>query len=548
MADSPSTAVATHDRILNNDTMKLLRILLLAFCLTAPGIVATATTICKNPMIWADVPDPDVIRVGDTFYLVSTTMHLMPGGPIMESKDLTHWTTTGYIFDKLTDSPKYDMKGGTVYGRGQWATSLKYHDGKFYALFAPNDAPGGDTYIFSATRPDKGWTLVSRLPHFHDASLFFDDDGRVYVFHGTGHCTELTPDLKAVKAGGIDRTVLQRDSTETGLLEGSRLVKHDGRYYLLMVSWPAGKPRRQVCFRADNINEPWEKKIILEDHFAGFPYVGQGTIVDDQYGNWWGIIFQDRNGVGRVLTLNPCHWVDGWPMLGDENGRVPAEVRLPFKSEPTGDGVAASDDFSGSKLKLVWEWNHNPVDKAWSLTEHKGWLRLHTPNVATNIFAARNTISQRLMGPMSTVTVALRINKMRDGDRAGLAAFQGDAAMLEVRRIGKRTQLAMHLEKSQFDHKNMVITKVEPSDEASVDIPSKVIYLRMVADFKLHQDLATFFYSLDNKTWKPLGRPFKMLYDYTRLFMGTRAAIYNYATKDLGGYIDIDWYHLEVTK
>ena len=147
------------------------------------------TNMIDNPMLWADVPDPDIIRVGDTFYLVSTTMHLMPGAPIMKSKDLKNWETVGYIFDKLTDSPKYDLSPteGTVYGRGQWATSLKYHKGKFYALLAPNERGAmGDTYIFTADKAEGPWKIVSRMRHFHDCSLFFDDDDRVYVVYGTG--------------------------------------------------------------------------------------------------------------------------------------------------------------------------------------------------------------------------------------------------------------------------------------------------------------------------------------------------------------------------
>ena len=149
--------------------------------------VTLNTEKIKNPMLWADVPDPDIIRVGDTFYLVSTTMHLMPGAPVMASKDLKNWETVGYIFDRLTDSPKYDLQQGTVYGRGQWATSLKYHNGKFYALLAPNEhGKMGDTYIFSAEKAEGPWKIVSRMRHFHDCSLFFDDDGRVFVVYGTG--------------------------------------------------------------------------------------------------------------------------------------------------------------------------------------------------------------------------------------------------------------------------------------------------------------------------------------------------------------------------
>ena len=209
----------------------------------------------QNPMLWADVPDPDVIRVGDTFYLVSTTMHLMPGAPVMASKDLKNWETVGYIFDKLTDSPKYDLsfslpleqqKGegvGTVYGRGQWATSLKYHDGKFWALLAPNEQGAmGDTYIFSAEKAAGPWNLVSRMRHFHDCSLFFDDDGRVYVIYGTGEMMELKPDLSDVIEGTYQH-IFQREGDENGLLEGSRMIKHNGKYYLLMISQANG-PRR----------------------------------------------------------------------------------------------------------------------------------------------------------------------------------------------------------------------------------------------------------------------------------------------------------------
>ena len=202
-----------------------------------------------NPMLWADVPDPDVIRVGDTYYLVSTTMHLMPGAPVMRSKDLKNWETVSYIFDKLTDSPKYDLKEGTAYGRGQWATSLKYHNGRFYALLAPNEAGAmGDTYIYSAEDPAGQWTLVSRMRHFHDCSLFFDDDNRVYVVYGTGELMELKPDLSDV-IEGTHQHIFQREADETGLLEGSRVIKHNGKYYLLMIShvYAQGRHRREVC-------------------------------------------------------------------------------------------------------------------------------------------------------------------------------------------------------------------------------------------------------------------------------------------------------------
>ena len=337
-----------------------------------------------NPVLWADLPDPDVIRVGDYFYMMSTTMHLMPGAPVMRSKDLINWELTGYVFDKLHETPKYDMEDGTVYGRGQWATSLRYHDGKFYVLFSPNDQPFR-SFIYTTEDPMKGWTLHSRMKHFHDSSLFFDDDGRVYVFSGTGELTELNPDLSGVKEGGVSMKLNVRDAEETGLLEGSRVLKHDGKYYLLMISWPNGEKRRQVCYRADKITGPYEKKVILCSDYGGFPYVGQGTIVDDAQGNWYGWIFQDRGAVGRVPTLSPCHWVDGWPMIGDAEGRVPTTMTLPWKADKK-IPLVVSDEFSKGKMKLNWQWNHNPIDDAYTLTERKGFLRLKTNKVVKSIY------------------------------------------------------------------------------------------------------------------------------------------------------------------
>ena len=205
----------------------------------------------SNPIFWADVPDPDVIRVGDDFYMVSTTMHLVPGAPIMHSKDLVNWEIVSYLYDRLDDKPNYDLKEGTVYGRGQWATSLRYHDGMYYAYFSPNDTPYKG-YVYTTSDPKKGWTLLSRIPHFHDASLFFDDDGKAYIFYGTGQLRELKPDLSGVMPGGVDMKIFERDKEENALLEGSRVIKHDGKYYLLMISWPQGGNRRQVCYRADN--------------------------------------------------------------------------------------------------------------------------------------------------------------------------------------------------------------------------------------------------------------------------------------------------------
>lgn len=493
-----------------------------------------------NPVLWADVPDPDVIRVGDDYYMVSTTMHLMPGAPIMHSKDLVNWKIINYLYDKLDEKSSYDLNDGTVYGRGQWATSLKYNNGKFYAYFSPNDTPYRG-YVYTTDDPAGKWTLLTRIPHFHDASLFFDDDGRTYVFYGTGQLRELKPDLTGVLEGGLDTKVFERDSEENGLLEGSRVIKHDGKYYLIMISWPVGGKRRQVCYRADNIAGPYEKRVILEDALGGFPYVAQGTIVDDGKGNWYGVIFQDRGGVGRVLTVMPCRWVDGWPMLGDENGRVPEVMKKPVQGHQS-EGLVVSDSFNDGSLKLNWQWNHNPVDSCWSLKERPGYLRLKTARVVDNLFLAPNTLTQRMEGPRCEAVVSFDISAMKDGDVAGFSAFNGDAGILALSCEGDKKYLTMKSEVVSLSDEKKEVTGIDRKAVEKVELESDCVFLRIDGDFRLNKDIASFYYSYDNKNWKKIGSDFRMVFDYRRFFMGTKYAIFNYATKSQGGYVDVDFF------
>ena len=551
--------------------MKHLAILLLVSMLCTIAVAQPSKEPpIKNPMLWADVPDPDVIRVGDTFYLVSTTMHLMPGAPVMASKDLKNWETVGYIFDKLTDSPKYDLafslpleeqKGegvGTVYGRGQWATSLKYHDGKFWALLAPNEqGKMGDTYIFTAPKAEGPWTIHSRLRHFHDATLFFDDDGTPYVFFGTGEVCQLTRDLKGVVDGSL-RHYFQREEEERGLLEGTRVIKHQGTYYAMLISqsYGAGLHRREVCYRTKDLNATWEKHVILESDFGGFSYLAQGTIVDTQEGDWYGIMFQDRGGVGRVLTLSPVRWIDGWPMLGDENYKVP-DVMRPYKSGQPVTAIVKSDDFDDTKLGLNWQWNHNPVDKAWSLTDRPGYLRLKTSRVVPNLYLAPNTLTQRMEGPTCSGYICIDLTKMADGDCAGLTAFNGDSGVLTVKKNGKKYTLEMSEQKVTLTEREKAVTKVEEkvveTIELTINAKTPHIWLRLDGDFRPAdrntRDTANFYYSLDGENWTQIGsKNYRMVFDYRRFFMGSKFGIFNYATKKTGGYVDVDCFKYQVTE
>ena len=518
----------------------------------------------SNPFIWSDYPDPDIIRVGDYYYLVTTTMHLFPGGPVMRSKDLKNWQTVSYLFDEITDTPRYNLNDGTVYGRGQWATSLRYHKGTFWALFVANDDPH-KSMVFKTTDPAKGWTLHSRLPAYHDSSLFFDDDDRVYVFSGSGNIrlVELTSDLKAEKVGGVNK-VLQLKGKPDGLHEGSRVIKHDGMYYLLCISWPS-TGRQEICYRSRNIEGPYDSKVILKSDFGGFPLAGQGTIVDGKHGEWYGVIFQDRGGVGRVLTLEPCNWIDGWPMLGNlADGKIPQTMTVEtFGDDPLGDDCMLLP--TGVSLTKDYQWNHNLVADAVSVVDKDGNsispLRV-TPGstltlravaagdagspdgVGASVFSARNTLTWRTWGGTCSDTIRLDVSKMKDGDHAGLSAFNGDAGCLAVVKEGKKTFLVFTEESVSLSADRKAITEVKKKETARVPLPAsklKDIRLVLTGDFYAgHGDVARFSYSLDHgNTWKAIGGHYKMVFDFMRLFMGTRYAAFYYPTKQPGGKVTL---------
>lgn len=481
-----------------------------------------------NPVIYSDVPDVDVIRVGSDFYMVSTTMHLMPGVPIMKSKDLVNWEIISYVVPEIKDSPAYDLEGGNVYGQGQWATSLRYHNGKFYVFFATNRPQ--KTYIYSATNPAGKWGKMMDINELHhDTSLFFDDDGKIYIAGGSSNIRlrELKSDLSGVKQDGINVEIVNgREHKLNGLLEGTHLCKYNGKYYLFLIWWPAGGIRTEVAFRVDKIEGPYEHKIILSDDMdrkgAG---VAQGCIIDTKDGKWYGFLFQDRGAVGRVPVLMPCRWEDGWPMLGDTEGKVPLIMEKPVKGQKV-TPLVISDDFNTSKLPLNWQWNHNPDNNLWSLTERKGYMRLKTGKVVQSVFEARNMLSQRTEGPACQGIISLDVSKMKDGDVAGLSAYCSEPGIISVRMEG--------------DKKYIVMTDRNTEKERA-ELTRNVVYLRLDCDFNKGTDKADFYYSLNNKDWTKLGTEFKMVYNLKH-FMGNRFGIFNYATKAPGGYVDVDFF------
>lgn len=522
--------------------MKIKHILLICLLIGGLSRVSAQTTVWTpdngdgtftNPLMWGDWPDPDIIRVGDDFYFVSTSMHYVPGCPIATSKDLVNWSMAGYAVERYDDDPRYDMKDGGLYLNGSWANSLRYHNGKFYVAFCTPYGWGTEKGHFSvceAIKAEGPWARTVFPEYLYDPGLFFDDDGKAYVVHGQGtlYITELNSDVKSIKGKPVEIWNKSFKNSQTlggGFgMEGAHAYKIDGKYY---ITCPAGGTEGwQICLRSDHIYGPYEHKLIMDDS-SSYPPNGlhQGGMVQLKNGQWWFIIMQDRGAIGRVPHLQPVEWVDGWPMLG-RNGKDAVTYQKPDvgKTYPI-KNPATSDEFTSKKLGLQWQWNHNPDNSKWSLTERRGHLRLKA-SVGESLKYARNTLTQRVQGPNSEGTVEIDLSKLKDGNVAGFGIFEFPYAYVAVRQEGDTRQLIMCNDD----------TLVETVDH----LKENKIWIRARAtdrDFK-----ALFYYSVNGTDFKPIGNELKMGLGLS--WTANRFALFNFTTKEEGvdGYADFNWF------
>jgi beta-xylosidase len=489
----------------------------------------------RNPIIWADVPDVAAIRVGDTYYMSSTTMHMSPGLPIMKSKDLVNWELIGYAYDTLTDNEALGLENGrNAYGKGAWASSLRYHDGMFYV--STFSSTSSRTHIYTTKDIEEGpWKETKFAPSLHDHSLFFDDDGHIYMLHGAGNLrlTELTADVSAIKPGGFDEVIIRNASAVGGRniglpAEGSQLRKINGKYYVMNITWPRNDMRTQIVHRADKITGPYEGRVILHDQG-----VAQGCLVDTPEGDWYALLFQDHGAVGRIPYLVPVTWEDDWPVLGVD-GKVPMILDI-----PAGEGdlanIVASDEFNrklGEPLPLAWQWNHNHDNRYWSIGERSGYLRLTTGRVDREVVQARNTLTQRTFGPVSSATTKIEVGNMKDGDYTGLIALQKKYGFVGVKMVEDSKSIVMVTAQSNA-----------PEEIESVPLRQQTVYVKIDCDFRDRTDKAYFCYSLDGKTWTKIGTVLQMAYTLPH-FMGYRFGLFNFATKTPDGFVDFDYYRV----
>ena len=333
----------------------------------SPRAVATSDSgneSFTNPVMYADVPDVDVIRVDDAYYMVSTTMHLSPGCPVMKSTDLVNWETVSYAYDILDDGDKFALRNGeSDYGNGSWAASIRHYNGKYYVSFASLST--GKTYIFSTTDVENGtWHRSEFSGYLHDVSLLTTQDDGMYVVYGSGtaRCRPVYEDengditlgdeVTLIEYTGLDNDGNPVNGPVSYISEGIHAYEIGDYYYLFMIQWPTGGRRQEICWRASSLDGPWESRKVFD---SGLEFdgqmdnagVAQGGVVQAADGSWYAMLFQDHGSVGRIPVLVPVTWEDGWPVFGDENGQAPVVMDLPGTYTGEKDIVVSDEFYNG---------------------------------------------------------------------------------------------------------------------------------------------------------------------------------------------------------
>ena len=485
-------------------------------------------------IIPADFPDPDIIRVDDTYYMVSTTMHYMPGCVILRSHNLVDWEHAAYVYDELEATEKEtlaDNKG--AYGKGMWAASLRYHKGKFYISFVANDT--NKTYLFTSEKIEGPWQRSEIKGFFHDMSLLFDDDGRVYCVSGNMNIslTEMEADLSGPKAGGINKVIVQ-DNPENVILgyEGSHFYKINGKYYIFFIHMPKGKMRTQACYVSDKIDGPYTGKDVLCSDLAGWNSgTAQGGIVQAPNGNWYSIVFQDHGALGRIPVLVPVKFVDDFPVFGGA-GFAPKEVNVPDLRPDYQYKPLYSNDFTNP----AWQWNHIP-DK--SLIELEPALfTVKTNKTCKNVVQAENTLTQRTFTEHCSGIIEIDASEINEGDTAGLCALEGEYGFIGITKKDGNYKLIVAEHKIPYTPWSMGVF----DDEEAVIIAEQEISspkLKLKATFSLEhtKEQVQFAYSDiqdKNGNFEDFGAPIKLRYTLDQ-FVGVRFALFCYSTEKTGG-------------
>ena len=521
----------------------------------SPAAVQERATTFTNPVLWEDLPDVDVFRVGNVFYYSSSTFAYSPGAPVLKSYDLVNWEFVSHSVPTLAFGSKYNLNSATdrAYVKGIWASTLRYRQSNdmFYWIGCVD----GTTYIYTSAGSGAGsnggeasswnWKQSAVLNKcYYDCGLLIDDADTMYVAYGNTniYVAQLSKD-------GLSEVKSQQVYTGgSSYIEGSHMYKINGYYWIVPTKVASG----EWVLRSSSPWGPYEQRVLF-DGLAGplsnAGYAHQGGMVQTTSGAWWYMAFMDSYPSGRIPVLAPLTWSsDGWPQLTkDSSGRWGSSYSVPVQTSKTVAPPTGTDNFVDSALSDQWEWNHNPDTSKWRMAGGAGGVVMQAATVTDDLFTARNTLTHRIIGPKSVATFAFDISKMQDGDRAGAALFRDSSAYIGIHKSGSTAQLVM-VNGLALGTNWATINKgsVQATGPA---VTSLSLWLRVAADITpafgqnpVRQ--ATFSYSTDGASFTQLG-PAYLLNNTWQYFTGYRYAAFNFATKSLGGQVTLKSFSME---
>jgi beta-xylosidase len=463
-----------------------------------------------NPVLNADYSDPDIIRVGNIYYMTCSEFHFM-GMNILESEDMVNWRIISRVYDSIPLPGYSEMKR---YAEGTWAPSLRYHDGKFYIYVC---TPRDGLFMTTATSAKGPWQplyCVKAISGWEDPCPFWDDNGQAYL----GHSKHGAGPIIVHRMSADGQHLLDDGKTvyQGPVAEGTKFLKKDGYYYLSIPEGGVGKGW-QMVLRSTSIYGPYEGKRTLEQGSTKVNGPHQGSLVDTPEGEWWFYHFQETPSLGRVLHLEPVVWYNGYPFIGkdfDGNGvgepvKVVRKPNIHVNVKPS--APQSSDDFNSFSLGMQWQFNHNPDNSKWSLSSRAGWLEIIAMH-ADSLRNARNQFTQKAMGYTGIVNVKLDYKSMCNGQYAGIEC------------IGKKyTGFGVGIASGgpaiyeEISGKPELITYLSPI--------RGTIYLRLELDEV--KNVHRYSYSFDDHHFYPCGKSFA---NYNKDWKGIRVGLYSYTT------------------
>ena len=492
----------------------------------------------KNPIIFADYSDPDVTRVGDDYYMVSSSFNCMPGIPVLHSKDLVNWEIINHVYASLP-LERYDKP---QHGEGSWPPSIRYHEGKFYVYFCtPHDG------LFMATTgdPAKDWELhfVEQVELWEDPCPLWDDDGNAYLVRSKLcgdklYIHRLSQDGKEILDNG---KMIYEDKTQP-IIEGPKFMKKDGYYYILA---PAGGVPKgwQTVLRSKNVYGPYQEKVVLHQGNTAINGPHQGGLVQTQTGEWWFAHFQDRDLYGRIVHLQPVRWEEGWPLMGiDKNNDGIGEPVMDYTKPDVGKTQSlktpqTTDEFNASNLGLQWQWHANPKDGWYSLQPNTGKIRLNAVQNLTqngNFWFVPNLLLQKFPAPSFTVTTQIEFHGALENEQSGLVIMGEEWAYIGFTKTAEGLKLGMY--EGSYTQCEDLTREIE-----SVPINTNTCYLRV---FVNQNGICHFSYSLDNENFQYLGKEFKA---QKGRWIGAKVGLFsiNPNISESDGYAEFDWFRFE---